>query len=368
MMRPRSRCCPHADCPSQVPGAHPRVVRHASFMTRRGRRLRFLCRICGRTFAATLGTPYYRLRHSRETFDRTMRLGVEGMHQAGTARVQRVRPSTVSRWKERAALHARRYEQEFLVVEDPVEVQLDELKAFGAGERDRHWVYNGIEVSSRAWLGSKVGPRTMRTTRVFVNEVRKRLKLRPMDPFLATTDEFKYYASALRRAFGPACVHVQVDNRYRRGRIVRTSSRMVHGAAWALERAQRRSEDSRRPNTSYEERLNLHRRRTCSYLQRRTSGPMRKPERLEEALAINRLHYNFIKPHSALKFGELTRTPAMQAGAAKRPLSFREIFSWVPKPEPARKPKRPLEPGVWPRMRTPSHPQLAQHGTHTVNA
>jgi len=38
-------------------------------------------------------------------------------------------------------------------------------------------------------------------------------------------------------------------------------------------------------------------------------------------------YYNFIRPHSALKFGDETRTPAMQAGLVKNPLSFREIFT-----------------------------------------
>ena len=168
MRRPRTRHCPLADCPSHAPGSRSRVIRHARFRTRRGWRLRFLCRVCQRTFAATLGTPYHRLRHSRATFDRTMRIGVEGMHQAGSARVQEVWPSTVARWRERAALHAMRYEEEFLLMKDATEVQFDELKAFGAGDRDRHWVFNGTEVSSRAWLATKVGPRTLRTTRVLV--------------------------------------------------------------------------------------------------------------------------------------------------------------------------------------------------------
>ena len=35
---------------------------------------------------------------------------------------------------------------------------------------------------------------------------------------------------------------------------------------------------------------------------------------------------NFVRRHSALKFGTVTRTPAMQAGLATRALTFREIF------------------------------------------
>lgn len=37
-------------------------------------------------------------------------------------------------------------------------------------------------------------------------------------------------------------------------------------------------------------------------------------------------HYNFIRPHRALKFGREIRTPAMQAGLTDRRLSFRDVF------------------------------------------
>jgi hypothetical protein len=66
---------------------------------------------------------------------------------------------------------------------------------------------------------------------------------------------------------------------------------------------------------------------------------MRKPQRLADALDLNRLHYNFVRRHSTLRFGRESRTPAMQAGIASRPLTLREIFSWIP-------PLRPCPPAV----------------------
>ena len=39
-----------------------------------------------------------------------------------------------------------------------------------------------------------------------------------------------------------------------------------------------------------------------------------------------RCHYNFVRPHRALRFGRATRTPAMQAGLATRRLTLRDIF------------------------------------------
>ncbi len=50
---------------------------------------------------------------------------------------------------------------------------------------------------------------------------------------------------------------------------------------------------------------------------------------LADNLAFQMCYYNLVRPHSALTFGDETRTPAMQAGLVKKPLSFREIFTAV---------------------------------------
>ena len=86
------------------------------------------------------------------------------------------------------------------------------------------------------------------------------------------------------------------------------------------------SEDSERLNTSFIERLNLTIRSCCSYLRRRTIAHARVVARLAGQLDLLRCHYNFIRPHRSLRFGKVTRTPAMQAGLAPRALSWREIF------------------------------------------
>jgi hypothetical protein len=52
---------------------------------------------------------------------------------------------------------------------------------------------------------------------------------------------------------------------------------------------------------------------------------------LEDHLELLRCHYNFIRPHLALKFGRKVRTPAMQEGLAKKRLAFRDIFLSIPK-------------------------------------
>ena len=83
-------------------------------------------------------------------------------------------------------------------------------------------------------------------------------------------------------------------------------------------------------NTSFIERLNLTIRQGSAYLSRRTPAHARSEEKLDDHLELLRCHYNFVRPHGALKFGCETRTPAMQAGLTTRRLTFREVFVCPP--------------------------------------
>ena len=102
---------------------------------------------------------------------------------------------------------------------------------------------------------------------------------------------------------------------------------MIVGSEWRLEDAPRDSEDSNKLNTAFIERLNLTIRQGSAYLHRRTPCHARKKRALEDHLELFRCYYNFGRPHSSLKFGSEVRTPAMQAGHAKRKLSFRDILT-----------------------------------------
>ena len=101
---------------------------------------------------------------------------------------------------------------------------------------------------------------------------------------------------------------------------------LVIGSQNQLEAALVRSEDSQTLNTSFIERLNLTIRQGSAYLHRKTPCHARRGEYLDQHLELLRCHCNFVRPHRALKFGQATRTPAMQAGLVSRRLSFREIL------------------------------------------
>ena len=73
--------------------------------------------------------------------------------------------------------------------------------------------------------------------------------------------------------------------------------------------------------------MNLTIRQGCAYLRRRSPCHARKKQTLDDHLELFRTFYNFVRPHSALRFGRVTRTPAMQAGLAAKQFNFRDIFT-----------------------------------------
>ena len=327
--------CPFPDCQSNLTNIPCRIIAHSRLKTRNSCKRRRLCKVCGRTFTHTSGTVYHRMRRPKADFDRAAQMQAEGVPKASIARVLKASPSTVGRWLERAGKHAQAFHEEHSRIEDPVEFQLDEHRCKGVGAARHAWAYSGIEVWSRMWVGLHVANRTLRATFLFVRQIAGAVGDRWV-PVLVTSDGFKYYEPVLTRVFGRTnLVYVQVKNRYAARGIVRTTARQILGTPLALEFAQERSEDSKRFNTSYIERLNLRKRACCSLLRRRNAAPARKPEKIQQALEIVRVFYNFVQRHSSLKFGGVKRTPAMQAGIFARPLTIREIFSWVAPPEEA---------------------------------
>lgn len=319
-------------CPSEVCAALGRasVAPHGYSKTRWGRRRRYRCTACGRTFGATAGTAYARLQHSTSKFDRVVALSVEGMSKAAIARVERLSWSTVARWLERAAEAARRFNASRTRGFVLRELQLDEMRAFVESKKRVSWVFAAIEVWSRLWPATVVGSRTYRNTRRFVSAAMH--EGHPTERPLITTDGFKYYAPVLRRLVGPACILGQVIKRVRKDRVVTVGRKLVIGSTWKLEDALARSEDSTKLNTSFIERLNLTIRRGCAFLARKTPAHARRRRTLEEQLELFRCYYNFIRPHGALRFGREVRTPAMQAGLAKKRLRFRDVFTYRGRP------------------------------------
>jgi hypothetical protein len=144
---------------------------------------------------------------------------------------------------------------------------------------------------------------------------------------LIATDGFEYYVGVMGRLLGSACVYGQVLKTRRNNRVVRVERRVRIGTATRLNAALWASEDSATLNTSFVERLNLTIRQASAYLRRRSPCHARGADQLRSHVELVRCHYNFVRPHRALRFGRETRTPAMQAGLVSKRLALSDIFT-----------------------------------------
>ena len=288
-----------------------------------------LCRACatfpvGAWRRVEFVPSYYRLQHRRATFDRVVTLRVEGVSISAISRIEGLAWNTVARWLERAADVCRRFNHGTiagLVVE---ELQADEIRAFVGSKTRPTWIFVAIEVWSRLWPSTVTGRRSYRNTLALLRDIGNRIDVERLPPIV--TDGFDFYEKVVRRVFGPAVLYGQVLKTRRNDRVIKVERRARLGASWRFTEALTNSEDSSRLNTSFIERMNLTIRQGSAYLSRRTLAHARSAETLVEHLELLRCHYNFVRPHGALKFGREVRTPAMQAGLATRRLTFREVF------------------------------------------
>ena len=182
-----------------------------------------------------------------------------------------------------------------------------------------------MEVSSRLWPATVLGRRSYKNTNNIINNTIRTGKINGR--ILITTDGFEPYEHRIKALIGVACVYAQVIKTIRKNRVSSVDRRYVIGSQEKFEEELSFSEDSNTVNTSFIERQNLTIRHGSAYLSRKTLCHARQEYLLEANLNLLRCYYNFIRPHLSLKFGELIKTPAMQAGLTERALTFREIFS-----------------------------------------
>jgi transposase-like protein len=99
----KSLRCPNKECSLAQKTRSGNIIVHGFYKTKWGKRRRYRCRTCGKTFCSNSGTPYHRLQHRRATFDEVASLSVEGLNKSALARVKRIAWNTVHHWVEKAA-------------------------------------------------------------------------------------------------------------------------------------------------------------------------------------------------------------------------------------------------------------------------
>ena len=136
----KSLSCPNRHCSLSGKAAAGRFIRYGFYKTKWGKRRRYRCRTCGKTFCSTAGTPYHGLQHQRATFDEVAALSVEGLNKSAIARVKRIAWNTIHRWLERAAAWCRRFNDRKIDGLSVVELQADEIRTIIGSREATRWI------------------------------------------------------------------------------------------------------------------------------------------------------------------------------------------------------------------------------------
>jgi IS1 family transposase len=287
----KNRCCLNKKCTNLGKFGEGNIIRHSMYKTKHGRRRRFLCKTCKKTFSSTKGTPYYRLHKSRAEFDEVAQMTVEGTGISSISRIKHFSWNTIARWQFLASQFACKFNDKMLKNIDLKELQLDEIQSFVGKRKNQIWIFAAIEVWSRLWISHLMGNRNYRNIINLVNDVVTRCFLK--SPFLFTTDGFEPYAWAAKRIFGSACIFAQVIKKRRKNRVIQVTRKLIIGRKIKLKQLLFESEDSSTINTSFIERLNLTIRQGCAYLGRRTACHARYRCLLREVLLLDKkFHIN----------------------------------------------------------------------------
>lgn len=310
---------------------------------------RFRCLSCNKTFAASKGTPSYRLRKDDAQLVCVVTLLAHGCPLPAIVAAFGLDERTVASWRDKAGSHCQavhRHHSEAKPL-DLGHVQADELYAKRQGGRS--WMAMAMAVPSRLWLGGVVSPiRDMRLIERLVAFVR--LAWLPGTALLVCVDGLASYVSAFCRAFRekirtgrrgrppyrmPGLVWLaQVVKR----RVGRCLSEVVRRVVWGTQ-AQvlgqiAKTKTGEKINTSYIERLNATFRACLAGLTRRGRRLVKDEGVLERGMFLAGCVYNLCAPHRSLRVQQdkgkkwAERTPAMAAGWTDHAWSVRELLSF----------------------------------------
>jgi IS1 family transposase len=166
-----------------------------------------------------------------------------------------------------------------------------------------------------SWL---VGERTSDDAEVFLTDLASRLSGR----IQLSTDGHRVYEGTVGPSFANNVDWAQIQKRYATAPEQGKYSPPV--CIGTKRRPLKGDPDPDRISTSFVERQNLTMRMGMRRFTRLTNGFSRKLENLAHAISLHFMHYNFARPHSALKEC-YPRTPAMAAGVADHIWSLEEI-------------------------------------------
>jgi len=339
-MDPTTTCCPNVACPARGHTGQGNIGLHSC------KDQRFLCTECHKTFSATKGTAFSRLRTSAETVSLVVTLLAHGCPLQAIVVAFGSDERTGAGWVARAGDQGQAVQEP--LVEPPRDlgqVQADEIRVKKQG--GIVWMALAMMVKTRVWLGGEVSAqRDMPLIRRLIERVRRCAAHRPL---LVCTDGLVSSIRAIRETFrdpihtgtgGRPRLHpwrhgliAQVVKRYARRRVVETARRMVDGTPARVETLRRRSQGDGVINTASIERLNATFRERLAALTRRGRALARRTLTLQHGRYLIGTVYNFCTPHASLPPTSGGTTPAMAAGITDHGWTVQALLSFhVPPP------------------------------------
>ena len=357
-MDPQHAFCPNLDCPARGQVGQGTVRVHSL------KERRYLCRRCGRTFAATRGTPLFRLQSPAELVLVVLSLLSWGCPVQASVHTFALDERTVATWLQRAGQHCQQVHQH---------VQADELWVKLVGQRV--WQAMALAVPSRLWLGGVISPQ--RDTTLITALVQQVRACASSLAILVCVDGLASYVTAFLRVFRepvrtgrrgrphlvvePGLLIGQVVKRYARRHVISTSQRVVRGTAQAIGAVLEETATGTGIHTSYIERLNATFRSHLAPLVRRGRAIAHTRATLEAGMWLVGTSYNLIWRHDSLRLelptgsgrAWLERTPAMAAGLTDHAWTLRDLLhyrvplpAWVAPKRRGRPPKQLQPPPI----------------------
>jgi transposase-like protein len=339
-MDPTTVFCPNLACPARGQTGQGNIGIHSR------KDKRFLCTACHKTFSATKGTVFSRLRTSAETVVLVVTVLAHGCPVQAIVAALGFDERTVAAWWARAGRQGQAVQEYW--VEQPRDLghmQADELRV--KTQSGIVWMALALRGKTRLWLGGEVSEqRDMALIRQLLERVRR---CAAHGPLLVCTDGLVASIRAIREPFRDP-VHTgqggrprlrpwrhvfiaQVVKRYERRRVVATDRCMVDGAPARVETLRRRAQGGGVINTAYIERLNATFRERLAPLARRCRVLARHTLTLRHGMYLIGTVYHFCTPHASLAHAGRRTTPAMAAGITDHCWSVQELLSvHVPPP------------------------------------
>lgn len=353
-MDPSAQFCPNRACRDKGRRGRGNIGVHSQ------KEQRYRCRTCGKTFAATTGTPFYRLHHAAELLTVVVTLLALGCPLQAIVVAFGLDERTVRAWWLRSGQHSEQVHEHLVQVGqvDLGHVQADEL--WVKVRQGRLWQAMAMAVPSRLWLGGVLSPqrdealimRLMQQVRTCAGNL----------VVLVCVDGLASYVTAVRRVFRVRVLSgkpgrprlvlpdtvllAQVVKHAKNRRVVGVTQRVVVGTLEAVQHVLAETRSGQQINTAYIERLNATFRACLVPLTRRGRRLVREVSLLHAGMFLVGMAYNFCWVHRSLRVRPAAggpwqeRTPAMAAGLTDHVWTVQEVLGCQVPPAPYVAPKR----------------------------